>query len=198
VWELTAHKAAAALRSDVEAFERLGYRPHVRPGGHGVRLGAPSGGRDLLLRLHREGRVFGGNLGLEVATAEPLLPATAGGLSSRGRGVVRMRGVTFRARRRGDAAAAELAAALSADAALARALADVDFEAVTVSADGRPAICHLGGSVVWVLVPPIVRTTPLPPPQAEAVVRALDAFAAAAQRVATPARAHQASNSRSA
>ena len=43
-------------------------------------------------------------------------------------------------------------------------------------------IRHLGGSLVWVLFPPIIRGTPLPPVQAKAILRALDEFAAAARR----------------
>jgi len=34
----------------------------------------------------------------------------------------------------------------------------------------------MGGSVVWVLFPPIVRATPLPEGQPEALVAALDAL----------------------
>ena len=89
-----------------------------------------------------------------------------------------MQGVRFRPRARDDAAAGALASALGADEALARALGAVHFESVSVHADGRPAIRHLGGSVVWVLFPPIVRATPLPPGQPEAIIAALAAFAA--------------------
>jgi hypothetical protein len=42
----------------------------------------------------------------------------------------------------------------------------------------------MGGSVVWLLIPPVVRTTPLPAGQAEAMVRALDEFARAGARAA--------------
>jgi hypothetical protein len=35
----------------------------------------------------------------------------------------------------------------------------------------------MGGSVVWLLIPPMARTTPLPPGQPQAMVRALDEFA---------------------
>jgi hypothetical protein len=80
-----------------------------------------------------------------------------------------------------DAAAGRLAALLSADERLGAALGGVDFELLSVRPDGRPAIRHLGGSIVWVLVPPIVRETPLPPGQVKAIVRALNAFATAGE-----------------
>jgi Protein of unknown function (DUF3156) len=113
-----------------------------------------------------------------------VLPATERGLAARGRGVVKMRGVRFRARRGGDESASRLAAVLSADAELGEALGRVHFERITVAPDGRPAIRHLGGSVVWLLLPPVVRATPLPDGQPEAIVAALDEFARAGKRVA--------------
>jgi len=181
VRRLGARRAAAVLKSDTEAFAQLGYRPQEGDAPQSVVLAAPAGGRDLLLRLRSEGRVFGGNWGLELATADPVLPATSRGLSARGRGVVRMQGVRFRARG-GDNAGARLASELSADVGLGKALADVHFERLAVEPDGRPVIRHMGGSVVWVLIPPVVRTTPLPAGQPEAMVRALDAFARAGAR----------------
>jgi hypothetical protein len=176
VRRLSARRAAAVLKADTEAFERLGYRRHEGDSPYSVLLAAPEGERDLALRLRPEGRVFGGNWGLELSTAEPVLAATSGGLRARGRGVVRMRGVRFRARG-GDEAGSRLAAELSADAGLGKALAEVHFERLAVEPAGRPVIRHMGGSVVWVLIPPVVRTTPLPAGQPEAVVRALDEFA---------------------
>ena len=173
---LSTRRAGAVLKSDVEAFERLGYRRHEGDSTYSVVLAAPEGGRDLALRLRPEGRVFGGNWGLELSTAEPVLPATSRGLTARGRGVVRMQGVRFRARG-GDEAESQLAAELSADAGLGKALAEVHFERLAVDPDGRPVIRHMGGSVVWVLIPPVVRTTPLPAGQPEAMVRALNEFA---------------------
>ena len=89
-----------------------------------------------------------------------------------------MQGVRFRARGR-DEAASRLAAELSADAELGEALGVVHFERLAVEPDGRPVIRHMGGSVVWVLIPPLVRSTPLPAGQPEAMVRALDEFARA-------------------
>ena len=178
---LSARRAAAVLKSDVEAFERLGYRSRDGDSPYSVLLNAPGSGLDLALRLGPEGRVFGGNWGLELSTAEPVLTATTGGLRARGRGVVRMQGVRFRARR-GDDAGARLAATLSADTGLGKALGEVHFERLAVKPDGRPVIRHMGGSVVWVLIPPVVRTTPLPAGQPEAMVRALDEFARAGAR----------------
>ena len=94
-----------------------------------------------------------------------------------------MQGVRFRGQRRGDEPASRLAAALSADAELGEALGRVHFERITIAPEGRPAIRHLGGSVVWVLLPPVVRATPLPDGQPEAVVAALDEFARAGERL---------------
>jgi hypothetical protein len=169
VLALTARRAAAVLESDVKAFEQLGYRPLERRTPYEATMRAPADGPDVVVRLHREGRFFGGNWALEVTTADPVLPPSRG-LSARGRGVVRMRGVRFR----GDD---DLAAALSADERLGEALGRVHFERVAVEPEGRPVIRHMGGSLVWVLFPPIVRATPLPPEQARETVRALEAFA---------------------
>jgi hypothetical protein len=177
---LSTRRAGAVLKSDIEAFERLGYRPHEGDTPYAVMLAAPERALQLALRLRPEGRVFGGNWGLELSTAEPVLPATSRGLTARGRGVVRMQGVRFRARG-GDEAGSRLAAELSADAGLGKALAEVHFERLAVDPDGRPVIRHMGGSVVWVLIPPVVRTTPLPAGQPEAMVRALDEFARVAR-----------------
>src|SRR5215212_8055401 len=164
---LTGRRAERVLADDVEAFERLGYRPLERRSPLAVPLEAPAGAADLVVRLHREGRVFGGNLALEVTTAEPVLPAPGRELTARGQGVVKLRGVRFRARG-GHPDASSLAAA--------------HFERVAVDADGRPVIRHMGGSIVWVMFPPIVRATPLPPGQPEAIVAALEAFTRAGER----------------
>jgi hypothetical protein len=161
------------MAADVEAFERAGCRPLARRGPYEAVLEAPGGAGTIVVRLSRVGRFFGGNWGMEVSTAEPVLPAGGHGLSARGRGIVKQHGVKFRARRGGSVETARL---LSEDAALAEALGRVHFEEVAVRADGRPVIRHLGGSVVWVLFPPIVRATPLPPGQPQEVVRALAEF----------------------
>jgi hypothetical protein len=127
--------------------------------------------------MAQSGRIFGGNYALEISTNEPVLPPTSG-LSARGRGLVKMRGVRFRAHR-GDAAGRRLADRLSSDRDLGERLGEVHFERVRVDPDGRPVIRHMGGSVVWVLFPPLVRKIPLVPEQVDATLAALDAFAAA-------------------
>jgi hypothetical protein len=177
-----ARRAATAFAHDIDAFGQLGHRQLERSRALEAVLSAPRGRPDLVLRMVPEGRFFGGDWGLEVSTAEPLLPATPLGLTARGRGVVRRQGVSFKAKG-ADPAARRLAELLSADERLGEALGRVDFETLAVRPDGRPAIRHLGGSVVWVLLPPIVRATPLPRGQAEAMTHALDVFAAAGQDV---------------
>lgn len=149
-----------------------------------ARLSSPGGGVPVRLQLTRDGRIFGGNYGLELATREPVLPRTRG-LSARGKGVVKMQGVRFRAKR-GDEAGRRLADQLGADARLGELLGRVHFERIRVEPDGRPVIRHLGGSVVWVLFPPLVKRVPLVPEQVEATLAALDAFRAASRRRSSP------------
>jgi hypothetical protein len=175
--------ATRALADVVETYERLGYRA-CEPRDLEVRL-EREGHAPLLARLAPEGRIFGGSFGLEVSTAEPVLPATRG-LSARGRGVVRLTGIAFRPRR-GDERGVDLAGALGRDGGLGERLAAVHFERVRVEPDGRPVIRHMGGSVVWILFPPVVRAVPLVAEQARAIADALDAFATAgaAQAVAS-------------
>lgn len=120
------------------------------------------------------GRVFGGTADLEVATASPVLPPTRG-VVARGRGLVRMRGVSFRAAG-GDEAGRRTAALLEADTALAAALSAVHFHQVRVDPDGRAVIRHMGGCLVWMLLPPLVRGVPFVPEQARATLAALVAF----------------------
>lgn len=178
---------AAALLDDVaRAFGPLGYSVAERPSPLAARLTHESGRPPLTIRLVERGRIFGGTIALEVATAEPALPATAGVLEGRGRGLVRLHGIAFRARR-GDARTRELAAQLTADRALGDALAAVHFERIRVDRDGRAVIRHIGGSIVWTLIPPLVRPVPLVPEQARATADALAAFAAAG-RVRTSTR----------
>jgi hypothetical protein len=50
-------------------------------------------------------------------------------------------------------------------------------------------IRHMGGSVVWLVIPPVVRTTPLPAGQPEAMVRALYEFARVGARGLSASRA---------
>jgi hypothetical protein len=137
---------------------------------------------DVEIRMRDEGRIFGGTLALEIASAHPVLPPTAG-LTGRARGALRMTGVSFRAKR-GDKEGAALARRLEEDRELGDALSQVHFEGIRVDPDGRAVIRHMGGSVVWVLFPPFVRAVPLIRQQAEAAVAALDAFAQAGKTLA--------------
>jgi Protein of unknown function (DUF3156) len=168
-------RARATLEDVLAAFAGLGLHVGERRGELEAVLDGPADRPPLRVRLVPEGRILGGAYGLEVSPAAPVLPPS-GGLSASGRGVVRLQGVRFRARR-GDAAGAALAARLGADEALARTLSRVHFERIRVTSDGTPVIRHLGGSLVWVAVPPAVRATPLVEEQARAVVAALAAFA---------------------
>ena len=170
-------RAASVLDSNIEVFGRAGYRPAARPEPLEARLESPTGKLPLVLRMAGDGRVFGGSFGLEVSTAEPVL-APSRGLRARGRGLVRMTGVSFRARR-GDAEGARLAEALSGDRRLGGTLREVHFERLRVEPDGRAVIRHMGGSVVWFLFPPLVRPIPFVDAQARATVAALEAFARA-------------------
>jgi Protein of unknown function (DUF3156) len=173
---LARRRATTSLDETIERLRPAGYSQVYRPGPFEARLRSPTGGTALRLRMTQEGRIFGGNYGLEIATENPVLPPTRG-LSARGRGVVRLRGVTFRARR-GDEQGRRLAERLQSDEGLGERLGRVHFELIRVEPSGRPAIRHLGGSVVWILFPPIVKTIPLVPEQVQATLAALDAFAA--------------------
>lgn len=170
-------RAITSLDDAIEQLGRAGYNRVERRIPLSVRLRSSGGKRALRLEMSREGKVFGGNYALELSTVDPVLPATRG-LVARGKGVVQMRGVVFRARR-GDEAGKRLAAQLGADARLAEAIGKVHFERVRVEPDGRPVIRHLGGSVVWILFPPLVKRIPFVPEQAQATLAALEAFAAA-------------------
>ena len=174
MWGRARGAAAKTLERNVEVFEGEGYRRAGRDGAFEARLERP-GRQPLRLRMAQDGRIFGGSYALEVAPAEPVLPATEG-VSARGRGVVRLSRVAFRPRR-GDPEGDRLARRLEADADLQRALAEVHFEQVRVDPDGRPVIRHMGGSVVWALFPPLVRPVPLVPEQARATADALERFA---------------------
>ena len=167
-------RAAAVLREDIGAFGRLGYREVGRRDPLEARLVAD--GR-LALRITLRptgGRIFGGTFALEVATDEPILPRTRG-LSARGIGVVRLRGITFRARS-GDGDGRRLAERLTSDHLLTRALSRVHFEQIRVEPAGRAVIRHMGGALVWLLFPPLARPIPIVPEQIEATVSALEAF----------------------
>jgi Protein of unknown function (DUF3156) len=164
-----------ALDDAVESLGAAGYTDVERLSPLEARLSSPTGGVPVRLELTRDGRIFGGSYGLELATAEPVLPPTRG-LSARGRGVVKMQGVRFRAKR-SDEPGRRLAEQLGADARLNELLGRVHFERIRVEPDGRPVIRHLGGSVVWVLFPPLVKRVPLVPGQVDATLAALEAFA---------------------
>jgi len=147
-------------------------------------LRSPGDRPPLRLQLTRDGRIFGGNYGLEVSTDRPVLPPSRG-LTARGKGLVRMQGVRFRAKR-GDEAGRRLAEQLGSDSSLTEQLGRVHFERIRIDPDGRPVIRHLGGSVVWVLFPPLVKRVPLVPEQVEATLAALEAFRAASPRRSKP------------
>ena len=168
--------ADAALERNIDVFEHVGGRVTERPSPHEARLELGNG---LLftLRMRGRGRIFGGAYGLEVATTNSVFPPSRG-LRARGRGVVRLTRVSFQARR-GDEAGEALARRLEDDRTLQDALAAVHFERIRVEPDGRPVIRHVGGAVVWVLFPPLVRPVPLVEEQARATVAALEAFATA-------------------
>jgi hypothetical protein len=166
--------ALASLDRTAEIFGALGYRRGEKEGAFAFRLEPPEGARTLVARMAVGGRIFGGSFALELTTAEPVLPATDG-LTARGRGVVRLQRIDFRARR-DDPAGAALAARLGENTELQHALADVHFERIRIEPDGTPVIRHMGGSVVWMLFPPLVRPVPLTVAQARATVTALEAF----------------------
>jgi hypothetical protein len=166
--------ALASLERTADVFRALGYARGAKEGAFAFHLDPPEGARPLVARMAVGGRIFGGSFALELSTAEPVLPPS-GGLRARGRGVVRLQGVQFRPKG-ADAAGAELAAGLEADEPLQSALAAVHFERIRVEPDGTPVIRHMGGSVVWMLFPPLVRPVPLTVEQARATVRALEAF----------------------
>jgi len=176
-------RAIASLDDAIEQLRRAGYNRVERRSPLSARLRSSSGKRALRLEMSREGKVFGGNYALQVSTLDPVLPTTRG-LTGRGKGVVQMRGVVFRARR-GDEAGKRLAAQLGADTRLAGAIGKVHFERVSVEPDGRPVIRHLGGSVVWILFPPLVKRIALVPEQAAATLAALEAFTEAGANTQT-------------
>jgi hypothetical protein len=178
VWGRARAAADRALEENLATFERIGARVVARPAPNDAQL-VLDRSTPFSVRMRGRGRVFGGAYALEVATTQPVLPRTSG-LNARGRGLVRLRRVTFRGRR-GDEAGTALARHLEAADELQAALGEVHFERIRVEPEGRPVIRHMGGSVVWVLFPPLVRPVPFPPAQVEAVAAALEAFARAAR-----------------
>ncbi len=175
-------RAREVLARDVELFEAAaGYRETGRRSELAARLTGSGPGLRLEL-VPTGGRIFGGAYALEVTSAEPVLPATDG-LRAKGRGVVRMQGIDFRSHR-DDPAGAALARALSTEASLTRALGAVHFEQIRVEPDGRAVIRHMGGSLVWLLFPPMARPIAISDEQVRATTAAIEAFAAAGRRVA--------------
>jgi len=167
-------RAQRTLVETLEVFDRLGYPTEECQGLVATFVGG--GDRRIRARMAAQGRIFGGTYALELSTADPVLPPTKG-LRSRARGVVRHGGVSFRARSR-DEPGKRLAAALDGDWQLQSALARVHFDRVRVEPDGAPVIRHMGGSVVWMLFPPLVRPIPFVEEQARETLGALEAFAA--------------------
>jgi hypothetical protein len=168
-------RAQRTLVETLEVFDRLGCTTEERRGL--VATFVAGGDRRIRARMAGQGRIFGGTYALELSTAEPVLPVTEG-LRGRARGVVRHGGVSFRARSR-DERGKRLAVALDGDERLQAALARVHFDRVRVEPDGSPVIRHMGGSVVWMLFPPLVRPIPLVEEQARETLGALEAFAVA-------------------
>jgi hypothetical protein len=180
-FEGPARRRAARLLDDTAAlFRAAGYRTIERRSPLEARISGPSHA-PLVLRLVPEGRIFGGTYGLEVSTLERPFARSAG-LSARGRGIVHMRGVRFRPRR-GDETGRRLAERLGADPQLAEHLSRVHFERIRVEPDGRPVIRHMGGSLVWLLFPPLVKRVPLVPEQVAATIAAMQSFVEAKDRL---------------
>jgi hypothetical protein len=172
-------RAVLALDEVIQRFAAVGRPRMDHLGPLRAIVSAPDGSGRLSLEMARDGRVLGGTYALEVSTAEPVLPPTRG-LSVRAKGIRKVQGLRLRARR-GDAAGKELAERLGGDSNLAELLGRVHFEQVRIEPDGRPVIRHLGGSVVWILFPPLVRQIPFVAEQAQATVAALDSLAAAGE-----------------
>jgi len=164
--------AARTLRENVAVFRERGFLLELESGP--LEATVRRDGLALRLRMAPRGGIFGGSFALEIAAADAPLAASRG-LVGRGRGLVRLSRLEFRPKRR-DAEGRRLAARLEGDRRLQESLADVHFERISVDPAGRPAIRHMGGSVVWVLFPPLVRAVPLVPEQAEAAARAFEAF----------------------
>jgi hypothetical protein len=171
-------RAVTSLEDTIDRLGGAGYSEVERVGPLEARV--RSAKRRSAIRLQMTstgGRIFGGTYALEISTDEPVLPPTRG-LSARGKGIVRMQGIRFRPRG-DDPAGTRLAERLASDDRLAERLASVHFEQIRIEPDGRPVIRHLGGSVVWILFPPIVKQIPFVPEQVRATLAALEAFAAA-------------------
>jgi hypothetical protein len=167
-------RASRTFGEVLEAFEHDGFE--IGREGFTARL-TRDGAVPIRVSGVRQGRIFGGTYALELSTDESVLPSTRG-LRGRPRGMVKLGGVDFRARGH-DEAGRLLGARLERDEVLQRALSKVHFERIRVEPEGRPVIRHMGGSVVWILFPPLVRPVPLVAEQRRATVEALEAFAQA-------------------
>jgi hypothetical protein len=73
-----------SLDDAIEGLGRAGYTEVERVSELEARVSSPAGGLPVRLRLTRDGRIFGGNYGLELSTEESVLPPTRG-LSARGK-----------------------------------------------------------------------------------------------------------------
>jgi hypothetical protein len=167
-------RAAIVLADVVHGFERIGYRQAGRPDPLRARLTADDRPGLRLALVPIGGRIFGGTFALEISTAEAPFPPT-GGVSARGRGTVALKRIEFHAVR-SDASGGRLAERLGSDRGLFRALSGVHFEQIRIDPDGRPVIRHMGGSLVWLLFPPMARPVPLVAEQVRATVAAVEAF----------------------
>lgn len=167
-------QAAGVLSASLDVLRQAGDREIDRLGPLDARLVAADR-IPVHVRMVPAGKVFGGTVDLELATATPVLPRTHG-VAGRGRGVVRMRGISFRAAPR-DQAGQRVAARLEADPVLVQKLSAVHFQQVRVDPGGRAVLRHLGGCLVWILLPPVTRPVPLVVEQARAALAALEAFA---------------------
>jgi hypothetical protein len=173
-------RAGAVLARDIEAFGALGYRKTARRGDLGGRLEAEGREPLRLALVPTGGRIFGGAFAMEVSTSRRVLPESDG-VTAKGQGMVKMQGIAFRPKGK-DPRARHVADLLAGDAELASRIAEVHFEQVRVDPDGRPVIRHMGGSLVWLLFPPMARPVVISPEQVTATVRALDRFAIVGDR----------------
>ena len=157
-------------------FEGIGYRESGESTAGRVRMESDAGPA-IVLSFAGRGRIVGGSFALEIAAAEPICPATSG----LERAWPRRRAsspASTSSRRAATRPGSSWPSVSNGSAPLQEALAAVHFERIRVEPDGRPVIRHMGGSVVWMLIPPLARGVPLVPEQARASVDALSAFSA--------------------
>lgn len=162
-------------------FAQVGYRVVARPSTLVAEL-EKAGWEPITLRMVSDGGRLGGSYALEAAATEPLFPVTRG-LRVRARGLVRLRAAYFRPRR-GDVPGQRLSIELRRDARILHHLQPLHWQRIRIEPDGTPVIRHMGGAVVWVVVPPMTRPVPLVPEQAQALGDMVEAFAGAARRLA--------------